>query len=343
MNPRDKINVLFIHRRTDEFKRYFADRLADLPEVELAFPENDAPEALLEVAPAADVIIGWRPTRELLLAAERLKLFINPGAGVQHLVELFRELNEVRPVTLVNGHGNSYFTAQHVVAMLLALTNRVVPHHNWTVEGRWRTGDEEAPSTPFRDRFVGLLGYGHVNRLVHRFLSGFDVSFAALKRDWSKPLAAPPSTPVEKYGPDELDEFLARVDTLIVAVPVTSKTEGSIGERELAFLGEDGLLVNAARGAIVDQKALYDALAGGVIAGAALDVWYDYAPEAGADGRRYPYECPFHELENVVLSPHRAASPFGDLGRWDEVFENVRRFAAGADEFLNEVDLAEGY
>jgi phosphoglycerate dehydrogenase-like enzyme len=287
-------------------------------------------------------MIGWRPTRELLLAAERLKLFINPGAGVQHLIELFRELNEVRPVTLVNGHGNSYFTAQHVVAMLLALTNRVVAHHDWMADGRWRTGDEEAQSKPLRDRFVGLLGYGHVNRLVHRFLSGFDLSFAALKRDWSKPTGAPP-TPVEKYGPDELHEFLERVDTLIVAVPVTPKTDGLIGDRELALLGADGLLVNAARGAIVDEKALYDALRGGTIAGAAVDVWYDYAPETDGEGRKYPYNYPFHELENVVLSPHRAASPFGDLGRWDEVFENVRRFAAGETEFVNTVDLVEGY
>jgi phosphoglycerate dehydrogenase-like enzyme len=342
MNARKKVTVLFIRRRTEEFKRYFAAHLADLPEVELVFPEDDAPEALLEFAPGADVIIGWRPTRELLFAAKRLKLFINPGAGVQHLVGLFRELNEVRPVTLVNGHGNSYFTAQHVVAMLLALTNRVVAHHNWMADGRWRTGDEEAASAPLRDRFVGLLGYGHVNRLVHRFLSGFDLSFAALKRDWSKPVGAPP-TAVEKYGPGELPGFLERIDTLIIALPLTSKTDGLIGDRELALLGENGLLVNAARGRIVDEKALYDALRDRTVAGAAIDVWYDYDRESEADGRKYPYGYPFHELENVVLSPHRAASPFGDLGRWDEVFENVRRFAAGETEFVNTVDLVEGY
>jgi len=60
-------------------------------------------------------------------------------------------------------------------------------------------------------------------------------------------------------------------------------------------------------------------------------------------GRTSPYNCPFHELDNVVLSPHRAASPFRDLKRWDEVIENVSRFASGEDEFLNTVDTEAGY
>jgi phosphoglycerate dehydrogenase-like enzyme len=82
---------------------------------------------------------------------------------------------------------------------------------------------------------------------------------------------------------------------------------------------------------VIDEAALYHALRDKTIAGAALDVWYDYRPDPDDQARRFPYspEHPFHELDNVVLSPHRAASPVFDLRRWDEVAEHLRRFIHG--------------
>jgi phosphoglycerate dehydrogenase-like enzyme len=104
-------------------------------------------------------------------------------------------------------------------------------------------------------------------------------------------------------------------------------------------------LVNIARGAIINEEALYNALKNNVIAGAALDVWYNYHPEVDND-KKYPYDSekfPFHELDNVILSPHRAASPHDDLKRWDEVIENISRFAEGEKDFINVVDIEKGY
>ena len=141
----------------------------------------------------------------------------------------------------------------------------------------------------------------------------------------------------------QLDEFLRAIDILIVSLPLTPKTEGLIGERELELLGPDGLFLNVGRGAVVDEESLYNALKDRVIAGAALDVWYNYTPISDEGGRTSPYNCPFHELDNVVLSPHRAASPFRDLKRWDEVIENISRFAEARTDFLNVVDVKAGY
>ncbi len=335
-------NVLFIWQAPDRLRDHLEAGLRHLPQVKLIYPPDVEEETLIHLAPEADIIIGWRPTKELLDAAARLRLFINPGAGVQHLIELFRELTKSRQVTLVNGHGNSYFTAQHAVALLLALMNKVVPHHNWMVQGRWRKGDKDAASIPLRNRKVGLLGYGAVNSKVHRFLAGFDVEFHALRTDWAKLTGAPP-TPLARYGPDQLNDFLKAIDILIVSLPLTPKTEGLIGRRELELLGPDGLFLNVGRGAVVDEESLYNALKERVIAAAALDVWYNYTPISDEGGRTSPYNCPFHELDNVVLSPHRAASPFRDLKRWDEVIENISRFASGEREFLNMVDLEAGY
>ncbi|MBN2209117.1 MAG: hypothetical protein JW759_07460 [Candidatus Coatesbacteria bacterium] len=330
--------VLFIWQAPDRLRDYLAAGLRQQQQVRLLYPPDIEEETLIGLAADADIIIGWRPTKELLDAATRLKLFINPGAGVQHLIELFRELEKTRQVALVNGHGNSYFTAQHAVALLLALLNKVVPHHNWMVQGHWRKGDKDAASIPLRGRKVGLLGYGAVNSKVHRFLSGFDVEFHALRNDWSKLAGAPP-TPLVEYVPAQLDEFLRAIDILIVSLPLTPKTKGLIGTREFGLLGPDGLFLNIGRGAVVDENALYTALREKSVAGAAIDVWYNYTPSADEGGPTSPYNCPFHELDNVVLSPHRAASPFSDLKRWDEVIENIRRFASGERELMNIVDL----
>lgn len=334
-------NVLFIWEVRDELREFVEKGLEGIEHVKLIFPEDADESTLLGIAHFADILVGWRPSRELLDGAERLELFINPGAGVQHHIDTFREINETRKVTLVNGHGNSYFTAQHAVALLLSLTNKIIPHHQWMLEGHWRRGDDHAQSMPLRGRKVGLLGYGAVNSKVHEFLSGFDVEFSIVKRSWTGDEVLP--TPAAKYTQSELKDFLREIDTLIAVVPLTRETEGMLGLDELEELGPDGLLVTLARGDVIDEKGLYTALKDGLIAGAAIDVWYDYKPEPDEEGRLYPFHYPFNELDNVIMSPHRAASPFSDLERWNEVIENIKRFAEGRTDFLNIVDLERGY
>jgi phosphoglycerate dehydrogenase-like enzyme len=331
---------VFLWPPADDLRRLFADRLADASGVELVFPRDSEPATLLRLAPQAQVMVGWRPTSELLAAAASLELFINPGAGVQALVGLLRDAG--RGITLVNDHGNAYATAQHAVALLLALANKVIPHHNWMAAGEWRKGDADAASVTLRGRTVGLLGYGHVNRLVHRFLSGFDLRFAALRRDWAG-RAEPAPTPVDKLGPAETDRLFEQSDIVMVSVPETRETTGLVDSRRLELLGREGMLVNYARGAVVVEADLYRALKERSIAGAAIDTWYSYRPEPDPQGRKRPYHLPFHELDNVVLSPHRAASPIFGLERWDGVVENIRRFASGRTDLLNVVDLERGY
>ncbi len=336
-----KTKVLFIWDVPERLADYLNSGLDDLEDLILVYPDRHDKEEYLRLVEDADVIVGWRPSKELFEAAEKLKLHINPGAGVQHLLPKFRDLYREKNVTLVNGHGNSYFTAQHAVALLLALTNKVVRHHNGMVSGLWRTANAEARSIPLRNRRVGLLGYGAVNSRTHRFLSGFDVEFSVLRRSWIEDDRLP--TEVTKFVPSELHEFLRHIDTLIIAVPLTEETEGLIGEKELNLLGENGLLVNMGRGGIVVQESLYRALLERKIRGAAIDVWYDYNPEPDEEGRLFPYEYPFHELDNVVLSPHRGASPMDDLKRWDEVVENIRRVHEGRPDLINVVGIDRGY
>lgn len=339
----NKIKVLFNWDVDHPLKQYLVDHLNEITNLELIFLENPSEKELLKEAPQIDILVGWRPTKEFLIEAKELRLLINPGAGVQHLIPLFNDLQTKNNIKIVNGHGNSYFTAQHAVSLLMTLCNKVIPHHLWMKEGKWRTGDKEAKSIPLRYRKVGLLGYGAVNQKVHRFLMGFDVKFAVLKRTWEKNIPFQIPTPIKKFTPDTLKLFMEYIDTIIIAIPLTEETKNLLTYDLLKLLGKNGIIINMARGDIIKEKDLYDLLKNGEILGAGLDVWYEYNPDSDDNGRKYPYHFPFHNLENVILSPHRGASPFDDLERWNEVVENISRFCKGETSFLNEVNLNLGY
>jgi phosphoglycerate dehydrogenase-like enzyme len=335
--------VLFTFQPEDALRRHLTAALE--PHCELLIPASTDEDVLVELAEAGvDVLLGWRVAAPLLEAAgERLRLVLNPGAGVGHLVATLKDRDDL---VVLNSHGNAENTAESALALLLGLMKRIPQHDAWMRAGRWRTGDREAKSFVLRGRTVGLLGYGQIGRRIARKLSGFDVELCALRTRARDP--EPPLTRV--YGPGALAEFLDAVSVLFVTLPLTDTTRGLIGAEELARLGRGGLLVHLGRGKVVQEDALYEALAQGTIAGAAIDVWYDYQAEGdGTDdgqdgGKTYPYSRPFHELENVCLSPHRAASPFERLDRWDDVIANLLRFARGAlDELTHRVNLRRGY
>ena len=332
------ITVCFISAVSKDVQNYLTENLKKLLNVKIIFPEDTSEESLSKIIPNADILIGWRPSKSILDKATKLKFFINPGAGVNHLLNLFRGVNKNRNVLLINGHGNSYFVAQHAVALLLTLTNKTIPHHMGMKEGRWRTGDDDLMSIPLRSREIGLLGYGAINQKVHRFLSGFDVKFHILRNDWNK-LKDDLLTSVKKYNFNQLHDFLKEIDILIIAVPVTSLTSGLIRAKEISLLGSNGLIVNVARGEIINQEDLYNALKNRIISGAAIDVWYDYHPHPDKNGVKRPYKFPFHTLDNIILSPHRGYSPFSDLLRWNEVVENITRMAKGHENLINVVNL----
>ena len=337
-----KILVCFSSKVSIEVQNHLKESLKPLSNVRLMFPEDTSDQNLKNIVSEVDVLIGWRPSKILLESGKSLKVFINPGAGVNHLIDLFIELNRNRKVTLINGHGNSYFVAQHAVALLLTLMNKTIPHHIWMKEGKWRTGDQDDASIPLRFREVGLLGYGAINKKVHQFLAGFEVKFHILRKNWNKQKDILP-TEAKKYGIAEIDNFLEEIDVLMIAVPHTSLTSQLFKKKEFKLLGPNGLIINVARGDIINQEDLYNALKNRTILGAAIDVWYDYHPKANKEDLKYPYAFPFHNLDNIVLSPHRSYSPFSDLLRWDEVIENINRISQGRSDLINIVNLKEEY
>jgi phosphoglycerate dehydrogenase-like enzyme len=157
---------------------------------------------------------------------------------------------------------------------------------------------------------------------------------------------------VETHPPEALHALLPTAEALIIALPHTPETDGLIGAEELALLPPRAVLVNVARGPIVEQQALYEALRDGRLHAAGLDVWYNYpsGKDAGygaGDARAHtpPADYPFHELDNVVMSPHRAGGLHTDATERDRM-EHLARLlnaAARGETMPNRVDLGLGY
>jgi phosphoglycerate dehydrogenase-like enzyme len=134
---------------------------------------------------------------------------------------------------------------------------------------------------------------------------------------------------IDAYYPlDRLDAFLAECDFVILSIALTPETAGLIDARRLALMRRDAVLVNLARGPVVDERALYEALTGGTIAGAVIDVWWRY-PDA-ADPNPRPSAYPFHALPNVMMTPHSSQWTEQMMDRrWDMIVANLRRLHRG--------------
>jgi len=181
-----------------------------------------------------------------------------------------------------------------------------------------------APHGEIRGLTVGIVGLGRVGYEVARRAAVFGCRVVAANRSPREP-----GDGVERIFPlAELDRMLPECDVVVLSSAQGPETEGLIDARRLALMPRSALLVNIARGAIVDEEALYMALRDRTIGGAAIDAWWQY-PNA-AEPERRPSRFPFHELPNVIMTPHCSGWTEGMVRRrWDEIAENIRRFVAG--------------
>jgi glycerate dehydrogenase len=208
--------------------------------------------------------------------------------------------------------------AEHVLAMVMALAKRLPERHAEMARGEFR---HFAFSRTLNGAVCGILGYGGIGRAVARLMRDFGARIHALNTSGRT------DDPVEFVGTlDDLDSVLSVSDVLVVALPLTRLTRGLIGPRELALMKPDAILVNVARGAIVDEAALFERLRDqpGFMAG--LDAWWR---EPLAQGE-FRTDFPFFELPNVLGSPHNSALVPGSLETAAQhAAENVLRYLRG--------------
>jgi phosphoglycerate dehydrogenase-like enzyme len=229
---------------------------------------------------------------------------------------------------LANAYGHETGIAEYVIGVILALTREFIRldsalrHGEW--QSQWAVGAAAPPVWPeLAGKTIGILGYGRIGQAIASRARVFGMEICAIRRDVAQSAG---DNLALLGGPESGDDVLRRSDFLVVSLPATPETIGLLGCRELGLMKRGAFLINVARGEIVDEDALYDALSRRSIAGAALDVWYRCPREAG---RAAPATRPFHKLPNVLMTPRVSGWTDGMLGaRAKLIAENIRRVAA---------------
>jgi phosphoglycerate dehydrogenase-like enzyme len=308
----EKPDVVVLREGTEGLSmESYAEELRDrLPDRRVALARTPAEER--ELVADARVVTGITVDEEMLDGADRLELFACTFAGTDHLpVDAFAE----RGVAVTNAGGiHAPGIAEQAIGNMLAFARRL--HEGWRRKGNreWR----HFQSSEFTDSTVTVIGLGSIGQAVVQRLQGFEVDTIGVRYTPSK---GGPTDEVVGFDEAAIHDALARSEYVVVACPLNDMTRGLIGEAELATLPTDAVVVNTARGPIVDTDALVSALRSNKIRGAALDV---------TDPEPLPEDHPLWTLENCLITPHTG----GHIPRhWerlaDIVAENAERLDAG--------------
>ncbi|MCA9836545.1 MAG: hypothetical protein KC422_06515 [Trueperaceae bacterium] len=286
-----------------------------------------------------EVLIAAFPHKELVEASPKLKALIIPFAGPPMATqELMRQYPEV---AVFNTPYNSIATAETALALMLASAKFTIKADADLRQGDWSLRYGEQPQLMLHGKTVVILGYGRIGRHAAAVCHALGMKVLGVRRNLTAEDKHDPIARVADFG--ELKTALAQAEVLLIALPETPETQNLITETELELLPQGAILVNVGRGSIVNEKALYNALKGGKLAAAGLDVWYSYPKDLEARTSTQPSSYPFHELSNVVMSPHKA----GWLGKDDDsrmVFlAQILNMYASGETIPYKVDLELGY
>jgi phosphoglycerate dehydrogenase-like enzyme len=313
------MRIVFYGENAAAFSDGFAALVGDGADV-VILPDILASDADREAFAGADVIIGTR-FDAALPRPRALRLFHVPGAGYDG-VDL-----EALPAGVVacNCFGHEYAIAEYVLAALLqryvplADADRRLRQGDWT----YSAGARERVHWEMAGSVLGILGFGHIGKAVAARAVAFGMSVHVANR-----------SPVDSelvdrsYGLADLAGFWGSVDSIVVTLPLVPETRGIVGADAFVRMRRDAVLINVARGPVVDEQALYDALHDNRIAGAVIDTWYRY-PNPG-QSQCMPSKLPFHKLSNVVMTPHMSGWTGGTIRRRQQVIaDNILRRMRG--------------
>jgi phosphoglycerate dehydrogenase-like enzyme len=305
---------------------------ADFP-IEVIRVPDSASQADREAAVAAADAIVTVAFAQPAQQAPRLRLVQTQAAGVER-VDLSCLPDRV---TVCNAFGHTRAIAEYTLMTMLMWT------HQWkAVESSFRAGSwfySGSKYGPLRhelnSRTVGVLGFGQMGEEIARRCHALGTRVLVCARNPGKvvdtlgPGGVGPTGVVEQVvGLDQLDPFLGQCDFVVVCLALTPDTRGLIQADRLARMKPDAVLINVARGPIVDEAALYEALTRPSIGGAVIDVWWQY-PDA-AEPERRGAQLPFHELDNVLITPHSSGWTEQMMDRrWDQIVANLAALAKG--------------
>lgn len=291
-----------------------------------------------EMPDGAHILVSGRPTREHL-AAPGLRALIIPWAGLP--TETRELMRDFPGVAVHNLHHNAAPTAELAVMLLLAAAKFAVRFDSALRRHDWRIRYERPGATVMLDGKTALiLGYGAIGRRVAAACRSLGMTTLATRRRLDAPQM---DGETEVHPAAALHELLPRANAVVICLPHTPQTDGLLGAAELALLPDGAVLVNIGRGPIVDERALYEGLRDGRPHAAGLDVWYSYPPDEAARANWPPSAYPFHELGNVVMSPHRGGAADETARLRMTALAEMLNDAAEGRAIGNWVDIDAGY
>ena len=305
-------------------------------EIKNEFPDFEvvkltSKERVLDELPNADILLAWAVRPEHIAAARKLKWIHTGMAGLTWIL-----IPEVINSDLIvsNSRGVHAITiAEHTMGVMLQFSRRLAQCVEDQRNAVWRRR-QLWEATPTLEELYGktlcIVGMGMIGSEIARRAHAFGMHVLGLRKN----SALKPDGVDWIYPPEMFDEILPSVDYLVIAAPSTEETKGMVGRPQFDRMKRSAFLVNIARGEIVDQDALIDALNNDRIAGAGLDV---FVPDPLPDGH------PLYSTKNLIITPHVSGiSPMLWRRVMDIWIENIHRFLAGK-PLINQVDKKKGY
>src|SRR5712692_8343676 len=313
----NKQNIVVTYNAAPEPKAFLLEVMES--EASLTF-FNELPSAERERAlQEANVLLSWNFPREiqpqdypLLQQVSFIQLL---SAGADHM-----PFAELPPHILVASNPGAYAApmAEHVMAMTLALAKRLLVEKQKLRNGEF---DQCTPNRLLSGTTAGILGFGGIGRATARLMRAFGMKIYAINHSGTSP------EPTEFIGtPGDLEHVLRASDVVVISLPLTRETRGLIGKEKLAWMKPDAILVNAARGAIIDEEALYNHVKSHPSFMVGIDAWWTEPFMHGA----FRMEYPFLDLPNVLGSPHNSGVvPHVLVDAARQAAENVKHFLKG--------------
>ena len=255
-------------------------------------PRLSAPELRAAIADCAGLVVRseTKVTADLMDSTTTLRVIGRAGVGVDNIdVPAATE----RGIVVMNApDGNTITTAEHTIALLIALARRVPQANSSLKSGRWDR--KSFIGVELQGKTLGVVGLGRIGRTVAARARAFGMNIVAFD-----PFIAPEQARDAEIELAPLDELFANADFITVHTPLTAETRGVIGSEAFARMKKGVRIINCARGGLIDEGALYDAIKSGTVAGAALDVFVNEPP---------PVDHPLLLLDEVIVTPHLGAS-----------------------------------
>ena len=312
-----KIKILWLGIFSDQVKQMMRDLAPEDAELMFVTSKSDKEEHLRLLAEADYAAPnGITITEEYMRAAKKLKLIQLWGAGVyKYDQDTLRKYN----IALQNGVGlNAAAVAEMTVLHILAV-NRHLPYVDRELrKGRWLKSEMRDKCNSVYDKTVGLVGMGNIGRRVSGMLHGLNVA-EILYYDLFR--LSPEQEKELNVTYCKLDELVSRSDIVSLHAPLTEQTRKLMSRERIAMMKPDAILINTARGGLVDEEALIEALQNGKIRGAGLDTFAVEPPQA---------DNPLFQMDNVVLTSHGGGAVIENIPpRIQHVYDCIEKFEHG--------------